>query len=162
MLNNIITGWIRLNLTVRMFLISSFILCIILLWKIVFIPFVIESTSSFILNWLNKKAYFMEIVLILVDINMECEDGGAEPRDLTWWAQVQTVRDQHSHLLGLAQGEEEPEEVGGELGVDNDRVETVRLELVDYTVQHLCSIAWKSITYKFPQIIVSNICCPRE
>ena len=52
------TWWIRLNLTVRMFLFGSFVLCIILLWKIVFtkIPFVTESTSSFILNWLNKKA----------------------------------------------------------------------------------------------------------
>ena len=100
-----------------MFLIRSFIL-----WKIVFtrIPFVIENTASFILNWFNKKAYFIEIVLLLVDSNMECEDGGAEPQD--WLGeQVQTVQAQHSHLLGLAQGEE----VGGELGVDNDRVETV-------------------------------------
>ena len=62
---------------------------------------------------------------------------GAEPQD--WLGeQVQTVQAPHSHLLGLAQGKEEPEEVGGEvgeeLGVDNNQVETVRLELLDYTV----------------------------
>ena len=58
---------------------------------------------------------------------------GAEPQD--WLGEhVQTVQAPHSHLLGLAQGEEEPEEVGGELGVDNIRVEAVRLELLDYTV----------------------------